>query len=80
LRVGAGAQFIQDDQRLSICLIDDMDDIGHVPGEGGKRLFDRLFIADVGINIVKDADLSQNGLGCAGRIEPSRPAGQLSSG
>ena len=56
LGVGAGAQLIQQHQRFGGGLLEDADDIGDVPGKGGQRLFDGLLVADIGVNIQKDAE------------------------
>ena len=53
LRVGAGAQFVEQHQRLSVGTVEDANLIGHVSGEGRKRLFNGLFVADIGKDILK---------------------------
>ncbi len=48
LRVGARAQFVEDDQRAVIGLFQDAHDVGQVAAEGAERLLDGLLVADVG--------------------------------
>ena len=50
LRVRARAQLVQDHQRVLVGFLQDLDDIGDVPGEGGEGLFDGLLVADVCID------------------------------
>jgi hypothetical protein len=57
LWVRAGAKFIQDDERALIGILQDVDDVGDVPGEGTERLLDGLFIADIGKDIMKTGKL-----------------------
>src|SRR5512143_2041688 len=45
-----------------------MDDIGNVSAKSGKRLFDGLFIADIGKYILKKAQLRT---GLSGNMEPA---------
>ena len=53
-RVGAGAEFVEQHQALFVGLIEDGGDAGDVGTEGGERLLDALFVADVGQNIGAD--------------------------
>ena len=68
--VGAGAELVEQDEGARSGGLDDADDVGHVGGEGGEGLFDRLFVADVGEDVVEDGDAGaglggdwQSGLG-----------------
>ena len=56
LRVGAGAEFVEQDERLGVGFFQDADDVGDVAGEGGEGLFDGLFVADVGKNVLEHRD------------------------
>ncbi len=56
LWVSPGAQFIQQDQDSRIGLLKNPDDVGDMAGEGGKRLFDGLFIANIGKYVIKNAE------------------------
>ena len=56
LGVGTGAELVEQDEGLRSGSVDDAHDVGHVCGEGGERLFDRLFVADVGEDVVEDGD------------------------
>ena len=74
-RVGAGAEFVQQDEGLRAGGLDDPHDVGHVRGEGGERLLDRLLIADVGEDVVEDGD-ARAGLGGHGQSSLGHQAEQ----
>ncbi len=57
LRVGARAELIEDHQRAGIGLLQDADDVGDMPAEGGQRLLDGLLIADIGVDRVEAGQL-----------------------
>ena len=46
-RVGAGAQLVQEDEAAVARHLEDVDDVHHVGGEGGKGLLNALLVADV---------------------------------
>ena len=54
--VGAGAEFIEQDEGVGAGFGEDADDVGDVGGEGGEGLFDALFVADVGEDVGEDGD------------------------
>ena len=56
LRVGARPQFVQQHQRAAVGVRQNVDDVGDMPRKGGKRLLDGLLVADVGENLLENAD------------------------
>ena len=57
-RIGACAQLIEQHEVALSAAVHDGHDIFHMRGEGGQRLFNRLFIADIRVNVLKQADLT----------------------
>jgi len=55
--VGAGAEFVEEDEGAAVGAGEDLDEATDVGGEGGEALFEALFVADVG------EDLSIHGEG-----------------
>ena len=51
--VGAGAQFVEEQQGTAVGLTQDIHDIGHVGAEGGQALFDALLVSDIGADPVE---------------------------
>jgi len=51
------AEFVQNDQRVLVSVLEDSDDIGNVTGKSGKRLFNRLLVADISEYIFEKTDL-----------------------
>ena len=62
LWIGASAEFVQDDQGAAVGLLQDVDDVGDVAGEGGEGLLDGLLVADVGVDGLEAGQL-RAGLG-----------------
>ena len=56
--VGAGAEFVEEDEAMGVGFFEDADDVGHVAGEGAEILFDRLFVADVGVDAFEDGEFA----------------------
>ena len=46
-RIGSAAQLIQQHQRVTMGILNDRDNIGHVGGESTQVLFNTLFISDI---------------------------------
>ncbi|MPM54776.1 hypothetical protein SDC9_101556 [bioreactor metagenome] len=57
LGVGTSAQLIEQNQRFGAGVAQNAHDVGNVAGEGGKRLLDGLLIANIGKDVLKEADL-----------------------
>ncbi len=53
-RVGAGAEFVEDDERARVGLLQNFDDVGDVRRKSGQALLDGLFVADVGVDAVEE--------------------------
>src|SRR5574341_695765 len=53
LRISARTQFIKNDERAMIDLLEDPNDICNVTAECAERLLDGLLVADIGIDRVK---------------------------
>ncbi len=58
LRIGARAQLVEQHQALRVGLLQDVDDVGHVAGEGAEALLDALLVADVGVDAFEDTQLA----------------------
>ena len=56
LRIGASPQFVEDDQRTRVGMLEDADDVGDVAAEGAERLLDGLLVADVSIDRLEEAE------------------------
>jgi len=54
--VGPRAELVQKHQGMPVGLGKDRDDIFHMRRKGGKRLFDRLLVADVCKHVMKNRD------------------------
>jgi len=52
-RVGPRAQLVKQDERAVVADLDHIDDVLHVRGKSGQRLFDRLLVTDVGQHQIK---------------------------
>ena len=90
-RVGAGAEFVQQNQAIGVGFFEDEGDARDVRTEGAERLFQALFVADVGQDVVEDGDVAalagrdvHAGLGHeaeqAGRLEADRFAAGVRPG
>ena len=55
--IRARTQFIEETERIHICLFQNRHDAGHVGGEGGKALLNTLFVADICVNFPEDGKL-----------------------
>ena len=66
-RVGAGSQFVEEDQGIPVCLFQKTDYISHVGGKGTERLLNALLISDVSINLFKHAE---TGVVKSGNMKP----------
>ena len=58
IRVGACAELVEQNERLIVRFAQDADEVGHVRGERGQRLLDRLFVADVRKDLAEHRDLA----------------------
>jgi len=56
LRISAGTQLIQQHQRERIHAFEDTHDVRDVSGKSGERLFDRLLVADVSVDVAEQAE------------------------
>ncbi|MNC16267.1 hypothetical protein D3C75_641160 [compost metagenome] len=57
-RVRSGPQLVEEHQALGRHVPKNADDIGHMAGEGGQVLLNALFIPDVRIDGIEDAQLA----------------------
>ncbi|MBV6467791.1 MAG: hypothetical protein PGMFKBFP_03162 [Anaerolineales bacterium] len=57
LRVGACAEFVEDDKRAVVGFFQNVDDVGDVTAEGAERLLDGLLVADVGVDCLEETQL-----------------------
>lgn len=57
LRIGARAEFVEDDERTMVNVFEDANDVGDVTAERAERLLDGLLVADVGKDAVKKWNL-----------------------
>jgi len=55
LRIGTGAQFIQQHQRFGACFLQDPHNVGNMSGKGREGLFNGLLIANVSKNVIEKA-------------------------
>ena len=67
LRVGACAQFVQNDERMRIRFFEYPRDVADMRGKRGKRLLDRLLIADIRVH---RAETGQFRAGLRGKMQP----------
>ena len=56
-RVCPGTQLIKENQRVLICFFQERDYIGHMGGEGTKRLFNALLISDICVYLMENRKL-----------------------
>ena len=63
LRVGAGAELVEEYETLGAGLVRDAADDAHMPGEGGEGLVDGLLVAYVGVDRVEDREARLEGRG-----------------